>query len=292
MSDVLSKLLAHPPVITDGAWGTELQARGLSAGEIPDVWNLTNPDHVFSVARAYVSAGSEVILTNTFSANRLRLAGHDLAGKVGEINRRGVELSRRAAGDRAKVFASMGPTGRLLIDGSVTAEELYDVFAEQARALASAGPDAVVIETMSDLEEAKIAISAVKSTGLPVVACLVFDSGAKKDRTMMGVTPEKAATELASAGADVVGANCGTGIEAYVGVCGRLRASTNKPVWMKPNAGLPKIVGGRTVYEATPERFASFAPALVAAGATFIGGCCGTNPAFVRALRRCLKGDF
>ncbi|MCX8107197.1 MAG: homocysteine S-methyltransferase family protein [Verrucomicrobiae bacterium] len=286
MAGLIAELLRRVPVITDGAWGTELQALGLPPGEPPDVWNLLNPNRVVAVAKAYVEAGSDVILTNTFGANRIRLGQHGLGHKVEEINCRGVELSRRAANDRAKVFASMGPTGRLLLDGSITADELRDVFAEQATAIASAGADAIVVETMSDLEEAKAAVAAAKSTGLPVVACVVFESGAEKDRTIMGVTPEQAAAELSAAGADVVGANCGTGIEAYVRVCRRLRSVTTKPIWMKPNAGLPKILNGRVVYHTKPDQFVGFARALVEAGASFIGGCCGTNPDFIRALRR------
>jgi len=290
MNKSMADLLARAPVITDGAWGTELQARGLPPGEIPDVWNLTNPDKVIAVARAYVEAGSQVILTNTFGANRFRLAGHSLEHKLAEINRTGVQLSREAAGSSARVFASIGPTGRLLMDGSVTEDDLRAAFSEQAEAIASASPDAIVIETMSDLGEATIAIKAAKATGLPVVACVVFDSGANKDRTMMGVTPEQAAAELSEAGADIIGANCGIGIERYVQVCQRLRAATNRPLWMKPNAGLPRLVAGRPVYDTTPEQFAGVAPALVDAGAAFVGGCCGTNPDFIRALRARLKG--
>lgn len=292
MNKSMADLLDHAPVITDGAWGTELHARGLAPGEIPDVWNLTNPDKVVAVARAYVEAGSQVILTNTFGANRFRLAGHSLENRVAEINRTGVQLSREAAGRSALVFASIGPTGRLLMDGSVTEDDLRVAFSEQAEAIASASPDAIVIETMSDLGEAIIAIKAAKATGLPVVACVVFDSGANKDRTMMGATPEQAATQLSEAGADVIGANCGTGIEKYVQVCHRLRAATSKPLWMKPNAGLPRLVAGRPVYDTTPEQFSGFAPALVEAGAAFVGGCCGTTPDFIRALRERLKVRF
>ncbi len=284
MSDLLAQLLAEAPVVTDGAWGTELQARGLAPGELPDLWNLTHPDHVAAVARAYVAAGSRVILTNTFGANRLRLAGHDLADRVAEINQHGVELSRDAAGGRACVFASLGPSGKMLMTGETTAAELTEAFTEQARALAAGGADALVIETMSDLEEAKLALAAARATGLPVVACMVFDAGQDKDRTMMGATPEQVARELTAAGADVIGVNCGSGIAGYVSVCRRLRAATDRPLWIKPNAGLPALEGGRVVYRTTPEDFARHAPDLVAAGASFLGGCCGTHPDFIRAV--------
>lgn len=280
----LTQLLAAGPVVTDGAWGTELQARGLPAGEIPDVWNLTHPERVAEVARAYVAAGSRVILTNTFGANRLRLAGHGLAERAAEIARRGVALSKQAAGPRARVFASLGPSGRMLLTGETTAAELTDAFTEQAQALAEGGADALVVETMSDLEEAKLALAAAKTTGLPVVVCMVFDSGRDKDRTLMGATPEQVARELTATGADVIGANCGVGIERYVPVCRRLRAATDRPIWIKPNAGLPVVENARVVYRTTPEEFARHVPELVAAGASFIGGCCGTTPDFIRAV--------
>jgi len=283
---LLEELTASGPVVTDGAWGTELQARGLPPGECPDGWNLTAPERVEEVARAYVEAGSRVILTNTFRASRLALAGYGLGDQVARINQAGVEISRRAAAGRARVFASMGPTGKLLLTGETTEEELRAVFSEQARALAEGGAEAIVIETMSDLAEARVALAAAKETGLPVVACMVFDSGKNRDRTMMGATPEQVARELTEAGADAVGANCGSGIEAYVPVCRRLRSATHLPLWIKPNAGMPELIEGRTVWRMTPEEFAGQVPALVEAGAAFIGGCCGTSPAFVRAVVR------
>ncbi|MEK7750317.1 MAG: homocysteine S-methyltransferase family protein [Acidobacteriota bacterium] len=150
--------------------------------------------------------------------------------------------------------------------------------------MAEGGADALVVETMSDLAEAKIALEAAKSTGLPVVACMVFDTGRNKDRTMMGATPEQAAGELAACGADVVGANCGVGIESYIAICRRLKAATGRPIWIKANAGLPELVGGKTVWKMTPEAFAGFVPQLIQAGASFIGGCCGTSPEFIRAV--------
>ena len=169
--------------------------------------------------------------------------------------------------------------------GDVSMDELQDAFAEQARAQAAAGADGIVIETMSDLAEAKLALAAALETGLPVVACMTFDSGAKLDRTMMGVTPEQAAEQLTSAGADVIGANCGQGIAGYAPICARLHAATDRPIWIKANAGLPQMVDGKAVYTQTPDEFASFVPQLVQAGAAFIGGCCGTTPEFIKALR-------
>ena len=184
MHALWEKLRAQAPLLTDGAWGTELQARGLGSGEFPDAWNLSHPDKVAEVANAYVQAGSQVILTNTFGANRLRLYAHGLVEQVAEINRAGVEISRRAAAGRALVFASIGPTGKMLLTGETSEEELQAVFTEQANALAQAGADALVVETMSELAEAKAAVRAACATGLMVVGCMVYDSGKNKDRTM------------------------------------------------------------------------------------------------------------
>ena len=181
------------------------------------------------------------------------------------------------------------PAGKLLAGGEITPPELRAAFAEQAKALAEAGADALVIETMSDLEEAKLAVNAAHQTGLPVVACMVFDSGTHKDRTMMGNTPEQAAEGLAQAGADVIGANCGQGVAGFVSICKRLRAATDRPVWIKANAGLPSLVDGRAQYNTTPEEFAGYIPALLAAGASFLGGCCGTTPEFITAIKRSLS---
>ena len=289
MHALIQQLIERGPVVTDGAWGTELQARGLALGSFPEAWNLSHPDRVLEVAKAYIAAGSQIILTNTFSANRLRLAEAGMADRVGEINREGVKISHKATAGRALVFASMGPTGKLLMDGSVTPEEMKSAFEEQARALADAGADALVVETMSDLAEAELAVSAARSTGLPVVACMVFDSGKDKDRTMMGATPEQTAAALTAAGADVIGANCGQGIAGFVAICKRLRAATDRPIWLKANAGLPTLVDGRAIYNATPEDFARCAADLIKLGANFVGGCCGTRPDFIRAVSQRIR---
>ncbi|CAG1006232.1 partial Bifunctional homocysteine S-methyltransferase/5,10-methylenetetrahydrofolate reductase, partial [Anaerolineae bacterium] len=213
----------------------------------------------------------------------------NLADKVKEINTAGVRISKEAAGTRAMVFASVGPTGKMLMSGDVTEEDLATAFTEQAAALAAAGADAIVVETMADIEEARIAVSAAHATGLPVVASMVFDSGKDKDRTMMGTTPETVATELTAAGADVIGANCGLGIEGYIPIARRMRAATSLPVWIKANAGLPEMTNGTITYRTTPEEFAALAQQLREAGVAFVGGCCGTSPDFVAALTRTLR---
>ncbi len=285
MNALIRQLTTHGPVVTDGAWGTELQALGLEVGASPDAWNVAHPDRVEEVARAYVEAGSRVILTNTFQATRFALARHGLEDKAAEINRAGAEISRRAAGGRARVFASVGPSGVVLMMGEASPDELREAFAEQAKALAEGGADAIVVETMSDPEEAKLAVAAANEIGLPVVASMAFDSGKDLDRTSFGTTPEQAAELLAEAGADCVGSNCGQGIEGFVAICRRLKAATDRPIWIKANAGLPRVIDGNTVWDQTPEQFASYVRALVEAGASFLGGCCGTSPEFIRAMK-------
>lgn len=277
-------LIRSTPTLLDGAWGTELQALGLTPGACPDAWNLTAPERVQRVAQSYVDAGSQVILTNSFGANRIVLTRHGLAGDARAINRAAAEISLRAASDRAKICASVGPTGKLLAMGDITETELREVFDEQLSALAEGGVGAVVLETFTDLDELGIAVTAAKELHLFVVGCMVFDSGAKKDRTAMGVTPEQAVKRLVALGVDALGANCGRGIDAYVPICQRLRAATELPLWFKPNAGLPELVDGQTTYMTTPEQFSAGATQLLAAGANLIGGCCGTSPNFIRKM--------
>jgi methionine synthase I (cobalamin-dependent) len=260
-----------------------LQARGLDPGTAPDTWNLTHPERVEAVARAYVEAGSQVILTNTFRANSVAMEG-DLEA----INRAGVEISKRAGAGKALVFASIGPTGKMLMAGEIGADQASAAFAAQATALAAAGADALLVETMSDIEEARLAVAAAKSTGLPVIASFAFDSGKNKDRTMMGATPEAVAAAMVEAGADAVGANCGVGVEHAAVVCRRLRAACDLPIWIKPNAGLPIMQqtpeGTAIRYDTSADFFASHYAALCEAGASFLGGCCGSTPDFIRAL--------
>lgn len=289
MKPLIQEFLEHAPIVLDGGLGTQLQARGLKPGECPDAWNLERPAEVEAVNRAYVEAGSEIILTNTFRSNRLSLAPLGLADRLEEINRAAVEIARRASEGRARVFASIGPSGKLLIMGDVNPEELTSAFAEQAGILAAAGVDGFVIETMADIEEARVAVEAAKPFGKPIVTSFVFDSGRNKDCTMMGVAPERAAQEMTEAGADVIGANCALGIEAYIPICRRLRVSTDRPIWIKANAGLPEMVDGKCEYKTTPEAFASSLPALLQAGASFVGGCCGTTPQFVRAIHEAVR---
>jgi 5-methyltetrahydrofolate--homocysteine methyltransferase len=292
-TDALSALLARKAVaLSDGAWGTLLAARGLPPGTPPELWNLERPDAVRAVAAAYVAAGSDIVLTCTFGGTRFKLAKVGLAGKVEEVNRRGAELSREAAAGRALVLASVGSTGEFLEPvGDVSESAMTAAFAEQVRALAAGGAEGICIETMTDLGEARCALRAVReATGLPAVVSMTFDRGPAGYATMMGVRPEQAAAELSAAGADAVGANCGAGLEQMVEIVRLMAPATSLPLWAKANAGLPELLDGRTVYRQSPADFAERAGELRAAGARIVGGCCGTTPEHIKALKSALAG--
>jgi 5-methyltetrahydrofolate--homocysteine methyltransferase len=284
---LIDELLAGGPVLTDGGWGTQFLEQSERPVTRTELWNLSHPELVEQVAKSYVDAGSEIILTNTFQANRFALP--DAVEQVEAINRAGAQISKRAAGEHTKVFASIGPTNKLLVMGDVDEAELSDVFTEQATALADGGADGIVIETMSDLAEAVIALEAAAATGLPVVVSMTFDTGRQGDRTMMGVTPADAAKALADAGADVIGANCGLGVDRVAPVCEALVQATNLPIWIKANAGAPVLIEREVVYQMTADEFAGHVATLVSAGASFVGGCCGTTPEFISAIDRSLR---
>ncbi len=272
--------------ISDGAWGTELDKLGCPPGFCRETWNVEKPELVERVAAAYVAAGAQIILTNTFGGSRFVLRRHECADRTGALNQAGAEISKRAAGSKAKVFGSVGPSSLMIMTGEVTEDELYAGFKEQAEALAEGGADALVVETMSELVEATAAVRAAKTTGLMVVACMTYDSGPDQTCTMMGVTPEQAATAYTDAGADVLGCNCGIGIDNYIKVAAKYRAVTDKPIWVKANAGMPEMKDGQAVYTMEPDEFATKVKDLVAAGAGIVGGCCGTSPEFIAAMSK------
>jgi methionine synthase I (cobalamin-dependent) len=281
-----------PPLCTDGAWGTELMKLGGMPAEMRDFWNVSAPEKVLQVARSYVEAGSKVILTNTFSSNRIVLEGHGAADRVAELNRAGAEISRRAAEGKAYVFASVGPTGKMVAAGELAPEAVEEVYAEQAAALAAGGADALCLETFADIEEARAGLrGCLKACGLPVGVSFTFDSGKNKDRTMMGNTLEQAYAMARDGGASFVGANCGLGIESYVPLAQRFVACGRElPIWIKGNAGKPEAgPDGKTVYRATPEVYARAARPLFEQGVRFMGGCCGSTPAHIRAMVEALK---
>ena len=284
LSDVLQtgKIL-----VSDGAWGTFLYQKGLKTGECPDEWSLSHPDIVREIALRYIDAGADMVETNTFGANRLKLKHYGLQDKVTAINEAAARLSREAAGADKYVIASIGPTGKMLLMGDVTEEEFYDCFSEQAVALEKGGADAVCIETMSDADEAVQAIKAAKeNTGLEVIATFTFDRTSLGEyRTMMGLLPVEAIRRALEAGADIIGTNCGNGMERMVDIVKEIRgAFPDAFILAQANAGLPIVENGQDIFPETPETMASYVPALIEAGVNIIGGCCGTTPAHIKAI--------
>ncbi len=275
-------------ILFDGALGTMLQEAGLPPGECPELWNLKHPESVAAVHQAYVEAGAKVVETNTFGGNTIRLSSYGLEKKVESINRHGVELARQAAAGRALVAAAVGPTGRFLEPvGDLNRKKAEEAFTRQVAGLLMGEPDLIIVESMSDLEEARCALAAVrKLTELPVVVQMTFERGG---RTIFGIGPEEAARVLVSEGADVVGANCSVGPQELLPVVEKMAQVVKVPVSVLPNAGLPEIRGDKTVYPVGPEAFASWVPKLVAAGARVVGGCCGTSPIYIQVMAEVIK---
>ncbi len=279
-------------ILADGAMGTMLFEAGLQFGDPPEVWNVAHPDMVRAVHRGYLEAGSQLLLTNTFGGNRFRLAMHNLQGRVAELNRTGAVILRAEAeafGNGALVAGDIGPSGEILAPlGTLEFEEAVAGFAEQAQALVSGGVDVIWIETMSDLEEVRAAMEGVwqVSPDIPIITTMTFDT---RGHTMMGVSPEKAVTTLTGWGAAAVGGNCGNGPGEILGVIQKMHAAAPDVVLVaKSNAGLPKLVGGKAMYQAAPHDMAECSTEVRQAGARIIGGCCGNTPAHLRAMAEAL----
>ncbi|MFI4910584.1 MAG: homocysteine S-methyltransferase family protein [Sedimentisphaeraceae bacterium JB056] len=275
-------------LFSDGAWGTFLQKKGLQPGECPELWCLERPDDVYDVAKSYIDAGSDMIQANSFGGTSYKLEHFGLQDKASQINEAAASISRKAAGDKAWVIASAGPTGKLLMMGDVSSEDLYNAFKEQAIALEKGGADAICIETMSDIDEAVLAIKAAKeNTSLEVICTFSFERTVQGDyRTMMGTTPVQAAQACLEAGADIIGTNCGNGMERMIEIVEQIRqAFSNAPILIHANAGLPQNIDGVDVFPETPEDMASKVERLIEAGANIIGGCCGTTPAHITAMK-------
>jgi len=289
--------LAEGPLIADGAMGTQLFLAGLEQGHCGDAWNLAHPDRVLAIQREYVDAGSDCLLTNTFGASRLMLARHGHAADAAAINAAGVRIAREALGGRPGfVIGDIGPFGGFLEPiGDAREADVRAAFEEQARALAGAGADAIIIETQTALDELGLALRAAREAGVPcVIGSMAYD--ATRDganfRTMMGVDPERAVAFMQDAGADIVALNCGTGMDMARAreAVERYRRVTDLPIMVQPNAGQPVLAGMRVVYLETPEHMAEGVVPLVEAGARIVGGCCGSTPDHIRAFRRALDG--
>lgn len=284
----INELLQQKGVlISDGAMGTELAKRGMKAGECSELWNIENPDKVLDVYKSYINAGSDIILTNTFGGSRLKLKKSGLEDMVKELNSEGVKMAKKAAeGTDTLIFGSVGPTGELMEPfGEVTEKEIYDVFSEQIDAIVFAGADGIVIETMMSIEEAAAALKAAKKiTDVPVVVSMTYSHSDSGFATMMGVKPAQAVQQLTKHSVNIIGANCGLGSKVMVELAKELRRLTILPIWIKPNAGLPELVDGKTVYRETSEDLFQSISQIIEIGADIVGGCCGSTPEYIRLL--------
>lgn len=288
----LLEAIQHRPLLGDGAMGTQLMFAGLEQGGCGEAWNLTHPDRVLEIQRRYVEAGSDCLITNTFGGSRIMLNRHGNADKVAEINRAGVEIARAAFGDReGYVLGDIGPFGGLMEPfGDFREEDVRAALAEQAQALMEAGADAIIVETQTSLEELLLGIEGAKAAGAPcVIGSMAYDVtlDGSTFRTMMGIDPERAAGFMEEQGADIVALNCGTGMDMIRArhAVERYRAASSLPVMVQPNAGQPKLVNMKVVYDELPEHMAAGLTEVLAAGASIVGACCGSTPAHIRAFR-------
>ncbi|MHB1461923.1 MAG: homocysteine S-methyltransferase family protein [Armatimonadota bacterium] len=293
MKGLLERLAQGEILISDGAMGTFLQAMGLKPGECPESWCVSHPNEVKSIAEAYINAGSDIVETDSFGGTSFKLKEFGLVDSVHDFNKASAVIAKNAMAGKGYVAASVGPTGQIVEDegGNVTEEELYESFKTQVIALAEGGADALCIETMSSVTEAVQAIKAAKDhTTLPIICTFTFEPGARGFRTMMGITPERAATEAIEAGADVIGANCGNGIANMIEITRQLRAAApNTPILIHANAGMPVLENGKAVFKETPDDMAARVKELIDSGANIIGGCCGTTPAHIAAMAAAAK---
>src|SRR4051794_7972111 len=288
--DVVSR---NRTIVADGAMGTMLFANGLMFGDPPEVWNLSKPDVVRRIHRGYLDAGSQILMTNTFGGNRMRLSLHGLQDRVAELNQTAAILLRNevdAAGGNALVAGDIGPSGAILAPtGTLEYDEAVDIFAEQAAALVAGGVDLIWIETMSDLAEIKAAIEGVRrvSPGIALITTMTFDT---RGHTMMGVSPQEAARHLTAWGADAIGGNCGNGPDELIPVIAAMHAAAPDVVLVaKSNAGMPELVDMQAVYRASPELMAGTALEMRDAGARIVGACCGSSPDHIRAMAAGLR---
>jgi 5-methyltetrahydrofolate--homocysteine methyltransferase len=293
MKSLLERVKQGEILVSDGAMGTFLFAKGLASGECPESWCISHPDVVREIAQAYVDAGADIVETNSFGGSSFKLKPYNLSDKVDDFNRAAAALAKQAIAGRGYVAASVGPTGVIAKEerGKIPAAELYDSFKEQVIALAAGGADAICIETQWSVVEASAAIRAAKEhTNLAVICTFTFEAKPTGFRTGMGVTPEKAAKASMDAGADIIGANCGNGIANMIEITKQMRAAAPQaPILIHANAGLPVFEDGKTLFKETPEYMASRVPELIAAGANIIGGCCGTNPAHIAAIAKAVR---
>ena len=293
----LRERISEGVFLLDGAMGTQLMAHGVEVGLCSDYLNIKSPDLIVGIHQKYLASGSDAVITNTFGANKYALGRHGYADKVKQINKAGAQIARKAAGEEKYVLGNIGPTGDFLQPlGSLKPEDLKAAFTEQAEGLVAGGVDGFIIETMTDIDEATIAIEAVKSSSkLPVFASMAFDKAGEEFRTMMGVDAKRWISQIAPLGVDAVGFNCGRmSLDDYVALADKYISTLNSlrqniAIFAEPNAGLPELIDGQTVYKVSGEEFAAAAEKIHLAGINIIGGCCGTTPAHIEAVAGKLK---
>lgn len=288
MASLIEILKLKNHLLADGAWGTMLQDAGLKPGECPEEWNLSQKEAVLKIARSYAELGVDLLGTNSFGANRFKLENFGLQNQVYEINKAAAEISKEAIKLGQVVGGSIGPTGKILMMGDVTEEELYQAFSEQAVALSDGGADLIIIETMSALDESLAAIRAVKeNTDLEIISSFTFEkTPAGEFRTMMGTSPIEMVGEAIKAGANIVGTNCGNGLKNMIPIVKEIHTSfPDIPILVNANAGIPQLQNGKTVFPESPEEMAGYIPKLLEAGANIVGGCCGTTPDHILKIK-------
>jgi len=286
MGKITERLKEGKILVSDGAWGTFLHAKGLKSGECPELWNIEHSADVFDIAKSYADVGADMVETNSFGGSSIKLAHYGLASSASGLNEAAALISRKAAGDKF-VLGSVGPTGKILMMGEVTPEEIYDSFKEQVIALEKGGVDAIIVETMTDLDEARLAVRAAKeNTTREVICTMTFQRTVDGEyRSMMGVSPAEMVAELVPEGVDIIGANCGNGIEGMIQIVQEIRSCNPEiPVLVHANAGMPVYQDGVTLFPETPEQTAGFVKAIIDAGVNIIGGCCGTTPEHIRQI--------
>ncbi len=288
MKKITEKLKNGKVLISDGAWGTFLQEEGLDQGECPELWNVTHRDIVLKIAKSYIDSGSDMIETNSFGGSKIKLDHFKLGDRTYELNKAAAEISREAAGEDKIVLGSMGPSGVILMMGEVSEDELYKAFKIQAQGLADGGTDAICIETFFDIEEARIAVKAVKeNTDLEIIMTFSFDKAPDGSfNTMMGVSPTQMTETLIAEGVDIIGTNCSNGFEGMIGIVKEIRKSNSEiPILVHANAGMPVLKDDGVSYPDTPKIMAELTPELIKAGANIVGGCCGTTPEHIRMIK-------